>query len=126
MSNSDIKYYERSEIPIALTSDNLRYCLVEMNRFNCGFCLVENKSNELIGLFTDGDLRREIVNLNLNFTALMLTSIEKLISENFISIAEKKYSQAKDILIENQINELPLLDENGCLEGMFRILEIRK
>ncbi|MDN3504480.1 MAG: KpsF/GutQ family sugar-phosphate isomerase [Rhabdochlamydiaceae bacterium] len=49
-----------SELPTCLPESNLGEILVELTNKRCGCILVVDKKNNLLGIFTDGDLRRSI------------------------------------------------------------------
>lgn len=48
----------QDEIPIVKDSDNLNLCIIEMTSKRIGATAVVNKNDELVGIITDGDLRR--------------------------------------------------------------------
>ena len=125
MSLTNLNFYPPESFPVVKATDDLRDCLIEMNKLGCGFCVVVDGSNSVIGLFTDGDLRRRIVDMNLNFTALMLTNIENLASTDFQAVTENDPSAAQKTMDKYKINEVPLVSSSGELVGLFRKLEIR-
>lgn len=125
MSPTNLNYYDPESFPVAKTTDDLRDCLIEMNKLGCGFCVVLDEAQKVVGLFTDGDLRRRIVDMNLNFTALMLTNIENLTSSEFQAVNENDPDAAQAVMEKYKINELPVVSEDGKLIGLFRKLEIR-
>ena len=57
-----------------------------LNKGGIGFCYCVNKFDDVIGVFTDGDFRRVILNgKNLN------TLIGKIINKNFDYLKKKPY-----------------------------------
>ena len=50
------------EIPIVYETDKLASGLIEMSQKALGMTAVKNDNNELVGIFTDGDLRRTLEN----------------------------------------------------------------
>lgn len=50
------------EIPIVYETDKLASGLIEMSEKALGMTAVKNDNNELVGIFTDGDLRRTLEN----------------------------------------------------------------
>lgn len=108
-------------IPKVLLSDSIRDCVVVINRFSKQIAFVLDQA-KLVGVVTDGDVRRHIANggnlddkislaMRRDFFALPVTSDSKTIRENF----------------SKRIKYIPLVDENGCLvdvadpNGNFRI-----
>ena len=113
----DYVYYDRLEIPVVTYQANMREALVKMNELNCGFCIVEDASKKVYGVFTDGDLRRRLVAMNINFTALMLTEMAHLCTKNFIYTADR--SNIEEKMSDRSIGELPLLNARGELKGFY-------
>jgi len=61
LSLGDIMH-EGDEIPIVYETDKLATGLIEMSEKALGMTAVLNNDNELVGIFTDGDLRRTLEN----------------------------------------------------------------
>ena len=61
LSLSDIMH-EGDEIPIVYDTDKVASGLIEMSEKALGMTAVLNNKNELVGIFTDGDLRRTLEN----------------------------------------------------------------
>ena len=61
LSLSDIMH-EGDEIPIVYETDKVASGLIEMSEKALGMTAVLNDNNELVGIFTDGDLRRTLEN----------------------------------------------------------------
>ncbi|SVA32828.1 uncharacterized protein METZ01_LOCUS85682 [marine metagenome] len=61
LSLSDIMH-EGDEIPIVYETDKVASGLIEMSEKALGMTAVLNNKNELVGIFTDGDLRRTLEN----------------------------------------------------------------
>ena len=125
MSHTEIRhsYYPKATIPVVEGTSTLRDALLLMNDRELGFCIVEDHNGVVIGVFSDGDLRRKLVDMNINFTALMLTDMSDLCSAPF------QFTESEDRIIEKFndgfIGELPHLDADGRLLGLFRLLRIR-
>jgi arabinose-5-phosphate isomerase len=61
LSLGDIMHKD-NEIPIVYETDKLASGLIEMSEKALGMTAVLNDNNELVGIFTDGDLRRTLEN----------------------------------------------------------------
>ena len=61
LSLGDIMH-KNNEIPIVYETDKLASGLIEMSEKALGMTAVLNDNNELVGIFTDGDLRRTLEN----------------------------------------------------------------
>jgi len=88
--------HKQNKMPIVLENANMKSVLIEMTKKSFGHVGVKNNKNELIGIITDGDLRR---NMNKDFFNLkakkIMTYNPKLITSdefvlNALNIMNKK------------------------------------
>ena len=85
-----------------------------MNISNNGVGFVVSDSDELIGVITDGDLRRAIN----RFDNINKLNISGIMTSNPISITPKTLLiTAHGLLTEHKITSLPVVNENGCYLG---------
>ena len=92
---------------------SMKSVLIEMTKKSFGHVGVKNRNNELIGIITDGDLRRRI---NKNFFNLkakkIMTKNPKLIDQDeLVSIALNIMNKNKITCLfvtKNHINKVPL------------------
>lgn len=63
----DALMYKDEQIPLAQPGDILLDALVELTNKKCGVLLVADDQKNLIGIFTDGDLRRGLQHQGANF-----------------------------------------------------------
>src|ERR1035437_5686640 len=86
-----------------------------------GICFVTDDKNKLIGLLTDGDIRRCI----LNGTSLG-TAVEKVMQTKFTSFPVSTPQEIIQSKLSHQIRHIPLVDENNvpvdyaCFSRMHR------
>ena len=77
----------KSKMPIVSENANMRSVILEMTKKSFGHVGVKNNKNELIGIITDGDLRRK---MNKDFFDLkanmIMSSRPKLISKDALVI----------------------------------------
>ena len=101
----DIMHSKRA-MPTVNENANMKSVLIEITKKSFGHVGVKNKKNELIGVITDGDLRR---NIKKNFFKLkakeIMTSKPKLIKKNFLVV------DALNIMNRNKITCLFVVDE---------------
>lgn len=103
----DIIIYEYPKILLNINI-NLNTILLEMTKYNIGCCFFINTNNKLIGLLTDGDIRRLILNNNIdNITINNLNKNYKYINDENIcinSLNKDEYKKYKYIpIIKNDI-----------------------
>ena len=96
----------KDEIPMVKENATIKSVIIEMTKKSFGHVGVKNKKNELIGIITDGDLRR---NLNKKFfdgkASMIMTSKPKLITKNIL------VTDALNIMNQNKITCLFIVDE---------------
>ena len=126
MSLGKLNFYELGKFPVMHENSTVRDCLVEMNAKNCGFCIITDSKNKMVGFFTDGDFRRVITNINVNFSALMVADIKSIMNFDFLFTKSGDFNEVEQIIEEKGINELPQLDAGNVVTGLFRVMRIRK
>lgn len=105
--------------PVTITKDQtVGEALRLMHENHIGGIPVIDAGNKLIGIVTNRDLR---------FQSDMDLSIEKVMtSKNLITTHQTGLAEAAKILLENKIEKLPVVDENGCLLGLITYRDITK
>ncbi len=105
-------------IPKVAESTSLRDAILMMNEKKLGMTCVTNDKQQMLGVFTDGDLRRALTahpNPNSVIMNQIMSTSVKTISANTL---------AKDALLimqENKITSLAILDQNKHIEGILHI-----
>jgi arabinose-5-phosphate isomerase len=96
--------------------------LVEMTRKHLGMTAVVDSHNRLLGVFTDGDLRRALddegVDLRGATVAQLMTRGPKTIGSDKLAV------QAAQVMEKHQITALPVTDEQGCVVGALNIHDL--
>ena len=102
-------------LPLAKKSDPMTEVLPEMTQKSFGCIGIINKAGELVGILTDGDLRRHMANDILNLTAGEVMTIEaKTIRPNALA------SEALRIMNDNKITSLFVAREDKIV-GLVHI-----
>ncbi len=118
---SDIMHSGK-QIPVVDQHASLTTALVEMTRTGLGMTAVTNDAGELLGVFTDGDLRRAIDddNIDLRDTAVMrlMTSNPKTIT------ADKLAAEAAQVMEAFKIHALLVVNEGNHLVGALNIHDL--
>jgi IMP dehydrogenase len=93
-----------------------------MARFHIsGIPIVEKDSQKLVGIITNRDIRFAVTQDNSRPVTDFMTS-EGLITASLGTTLE----QAKGILQQHRIEKLPLVDEQGHLQGLITVKDIQK
>lgn len=111
-------------IPLCKPEDRLVDMLVELSNKRCGCLIVVNDDQELLGIFTDGDLRRSLQNqgpsaLEKNMASLM-TSTAVSVPKNLLAVDAVKIMQ-KDP--KRWVMISPVIEEKKVV-GVIRIHDI--
>ena len=110
------------QIPKVLAHETIRDGILEMNLKGLGMTLVVSKDDALLGIFTDGDLRRAI---DSEFH-LKSTQIEKVMSKKPKTISgDTLASDALRIMHQSKITSL-VVSENNQISGVVHLHDILK
>ncbi|MDA3906053.1 MAG: IMP dehydrogenase [Bacteroidales bacterium] len=98
----------------ALVSDALSL----MNEFHIGGIPVVDKTNKLVGIVTNRDLR---------FERKLDRAIKEVMTKKVVTVSEfTTFEKAADILQENKIEKLPVIDKDKKLIGLITYRDIIK
>lgn len=109
-----------ASLPICKAGTLLSHALLEMSRKRLGVILVVDDQDHMVGIFTDGDLRRALdreVNLQEKIDAVMNPSFKKINAVQLASEALMKMESYK-------ITVLPILDEQRKPQGVVHIHDL--
>ncbi|WP_114418524.1 KpsF/GutQ family sugar-phosphate isomerase [Marinospirillum perlucidum] len=110
-------------IPRVQASASLREALLEMTRKGLGFTCILDEHQKLLGVYTDGDLRRTL-DQEVNFHDLQVTQVMtrggKTISPELLA------AEAVHLMEENQINALPVTDTKQQVVGALNMHDLLK
>ncbi len=108
-------------IPYVLESAALSDALIEMTQKGLGFTAIVNQQHQLIGIFTDGDLRRVFAAGN-NTQSTIITEV---MHANPTTITAKKLAaEAVEIMEHHKISGLLVTDEDNKLVGAFNMHDL--
>lgn len=108
-------------IPTVLTKTSAREAIAEIDRSNVGFVLVTDKKKTLLGILTDGDVRR-LVSKGMTFEGQSIDSImttkPKTIDENASLASAVEFMQKKEI------TSLAVINDKNKLKGYVHLHDI--
>ena len=108
-------------IPAVDADVTLRDALLEMTEKGLGMTAVVDADNKILGIFTDGDLRRTLD----TGADIRTTMIRDVMHTNCkTTSAEVLAAEALHILEENKITSLLVADEDGSLVGALNIHDL--
>jgi arabinose-5-phosphate isomerase len=109
-------------LPTSSLTDKLDTVLLEMTKKCLGMTVVV-ENEKIMGVITDGDLRRYFQNhqFNGNATAAdLMTKNPKRISSMALAL------EAREIMEKNSIHQLLIVDENDKLQGVLHIHDLMR
>ena len=108
-------------LPIVQSGVSLEAALLEMTQQSLGMTGIVNNQNQLIGIYTDGDLRRSLVNhVNIQNEVIdqHMTPNPRYIAEGTLAATAVKFMQ------DHNINGLFVLDREKRPVGAFNMLNV--
>ncbi|MDH5692590.1 MAG: KpsF/GutQ family sugar-phosphate isomerase [Gammaproteobacteria bacterium] len=109
------------QVPMVQEDANLHEALVEISRKVMGFTAVVNKQNKLLGIFTDGDLRRLLdkgqFDPKIPIKSLMITKLTT-IKPKALAV------EALQLMEQHKINSFPVVDDHGVMIGALNIHDL--
>lgn len=110
------------EIPRNGPEDRLDLVLLEMTRKGLGITLITNYHDKLLGVFTDGDLRRALdrrIDVHSSTTVAEVMTMDcKIVSPGILA------AEALHIMDTYKINALPVVDETDRLRGVLNMHDL--
>ena len=97
--------------------------LLKITKAKAGSATVVNKKGKLIGIFTDGDLRRHLE----ADTDLRVKKIKDVMTKNPVAIERGKLAyEALKILKQKKIDEIPIVDKKNKPVGLVDVQDLLK
>lgn len=97
--------------------------LVKITHARAGSASVVDKTGKLVGIFTDGDIRRHLE----SDTDLPRRRIESVMTKGPATVDKDMLAaQAMQIMREKKIDELPVVDSKGCPVGLLDVQDLLK
>ncbi|HEX7415826.1 MAG TPA: KpsF/GutQ family sugar-phosphate isomerase [Smithellaceae bacterium] len=109
------------QIPKVLTGTTAQKAIQEIDRKNVGFVLITDKKNKLLGILTDGDVRR-MISKGISFEGKIIDNLmtrkPKTIDEN-VSLA-----QTMELMQKEEITSFAVVNEKKELQGYIHLHDI--
>ena len=109
------------QIPKVTADTLLKDALVEMTRKGLGITAIVDDNDQMLGAFTDGDLRRTLdneINIHQSTISEVMTSNCRTITETALA------AEAVKMMDDFKINALPVVDENNQLIGLLNMHDL--
>ncbi len=114
--------YPNNEVPSVSVNATIKEVIVEISSKRLGTTAVLNNSNELVGIITDGDLRRAMEK-----GIEMTEKAENIMSGKPKTVSIGDYAvKALSIMQQNSISQVVVLDKVGSLKGFVHLHDLLK
>lgn len=110
-----------NEIPLIAEDATLHEALLEMTSKGLGMTGVADKRNRLVGVFTDGDLRR-ILNREIDIRTAQITEV--MTRNPRTETSDRLAAEAVHFMRTHKINGIFVVDGNGCVLGALNMHDL--
>jgi len=115
--------HDRQDTPLVSTDTLLVNAIIEMTKKNLGTTLIIDSQNTLLGIFTDGDLRRAFE----DGTDMATTTIGERATMNcYTAHADDLAVSALNIMQDHEITVLPIVDSKNRAVGILHMHDLLK
>jgi len=108
-------------LPVCDQNSNLKDIIHTITTGKCGLVVVIN-DNKIVGIITDGDIRRVMDTNQENFFNLKAEDI--MSKQPKVIQKDLKLTEASDIMGQNKINSLLVADQNNRLIGIVQMYDL--
>ena len=110
-----------THIPVIGSDAPLMEAIAELNRKNLGAVFVRDNEGRLVGIMTDGDIRRMLSSgYDIKETSLLVA-----MKRNPVAIPHSMMAaDALSIMQQHEITVLAVVDEQGCLQGILHLHDL--
>ena len=116
---------DHSESAVVKEKTILKVTLEKMIYFKIGMACVVSKKNILVGVITDGDLRRKLLTNQKPWSALLNDDVIDHCKKKPITIRDNdNKKKAINIIRKKKVWDLPVLDRNGKFLGVLHLQNI--
>jgi len=112
---------ESNNAPLIEPNRSVRNALIDMSKGGMGFLIIVDARKKVMGVFTDGDLRR-CLDQDLDIKA---TVISDVMNKEFVVIKESQLAvEAVDLMERNKISALPVVNDLNVITGAINMRQL--
>jgi len=109
-------------VPVVQEAVILKEALEEMGRTRLGIACIVNADKKLLGILTDGDIRRKLLKVQKPFSAFFVDdALDHAIRAPMTIKPGDTLVHAVDVMGQKQIWDLPVVDDKGVLVGLLHL-----
>lgn len=107
------------KVPVIQLDASLKKALDKMTEYRLGIALIVGSDEKLVGVLTDGDLRRLLLNHQSPLPELLITpAISFGTRTPTVIFASTTVREAVSLMSQKEIWDLPVVDASGRLVGL--------
>lgn len=100
----------------------LKEALDEMNNLHLGIACIVDDNNKLLGILTDGDIRRKLIKVQKPLSSFFVDdALIHAIQSPVTSKPDDTLDYAVEVMENKKIWDLPVVDNQGILVGMLHL-----
>jgi CBS domain-containing protein len=108
--------------PVIQEREILKETLEAMGRSRLGIACIVDSENKLLGIITDGDIRRKLLKVQKPFSAFFIDdALDHAIRSPLTILPTDTLMLAVEMMGKKQIWDLPVVDERGTLMGLLHL-----
>lgn len=109
------------QVPFVKPDDSIRDALIKMTQMKSGSVAIVDPDRRLLGIFTDGDFRRNIT----RNTQLLEEPIDKYMTPNPVTVPDNAMAVSLLNIVENRhIDDILVTDNDGRIVGLVDIQDL--
>tara|TARA_Y100000816_G_C25966341_1_gene504239 strand:+ start:135 stop:548 length:414 start_codon:yes stop_codon:yes gene_type:complete len=120
-------YLTKEKFPLIFENNSLKEALDQMDKFKLGVAIIINKDKELLGILTDGDIRRTLIKNQKPLSASLVDDAinYSIQSPKFIN-HDVSLLEAIEYMNKNQIWDLPVIKDKSVVGLLHMHSAIKK
>ena len=115
------------QFPVVSEREIMKEALEKMDIFRLGIACIIDENKKLIGILTDGDIRRKLLKVQKPLSAFYIDDvlIHSVKSPTTVQ-SEDTLENSIKIMSDKQIWDLPVIDNKGILVGLLHLHPVVK
>ena len=110
-----------NNFPVVIENSILKEALEKMDDFRLGIACISSNDSQLLGVITDGDIRRKLLSVQKPLAAFFIDDvINQSIKNPTVVSSDMSFIDAVNLMEDKRIWDLPVVD-NGKLVGLLHL-----
>ena len=108
--------------PVVKSQQILKEAIYQMETYKIGIVNVIDENFKLIGVITDGDLRRTLLREQKPLAALLVEDVDKYIKKSHLTIFDNYLLiNSINLMNEKKVWDLPVINDQNNLVGLLHL-----